>query len=192
MNHFEQSDVAVLKNEITSISLATNVLHLMCMKEQGQTSLCTIQRQVACFRLSMEQLRHPLNSYRIIMNPQTQALLIPPPLVCPSNPSSNWLLYAIYASPDLALHTELWDDLASFASSHNLPLLLAGDFNKNLHQHETHSNSPPNRRRIPMFNDLLTNCNLMDLGYCGPRFTWTNKRDNGLVMKRLDRALANP
>ena len=42
-----------------------------------------------------------------------------------------------------------------------------------------------------MFNNFLNNCNLIDLGYNGPRFTWTNKRDNGLVMKRLDKALAN-
>ncbi|XP_075636657.1 uncharacterized protein LOC142608883 [Castanea sativa] len=42
------------------------------------------------------------------------------------------------------------------------------------------------------FNDFLNNCNLLDLGYNGPRFTWTNKRDNGLVMKRLHRALSNP
>ena len=291
MNHSEQRDVTVLENKITSISLATNMLHLMCMREQDQTFLCMIQRQVACFRLSMEQLRHPLNSYRIILNLQTQALLIPPPLVwrtgiahatnpfnslqmkiliwncrgagnpyfrrnfadliqthrleisiimktrisgqrakdissslgfdniccsdafgfrggiwilwnleilfvinqaihvfmqvCPTNPSLNWILFSIYASPDLALRTELWDDLASFTSSHNLPWLLAEDFNKTLHQHEMLSNSPPNRRRISMFNGFLTNCNLMDLGYCSPRFTWTNKRDNGLVFKAL-------
>lgn len=43
-----------------------------------------------------------------------------------------------------------------------------------------------------MFNDFLNSCNLMDLKYSGPRFTWTNKRNNGLVMKCLDRALANP
>lgn len=32
----------------------------------------------------------------------------------------------------------------------------------------------------------------MDLGFSGPKFMWSNKRNNGLVMKRLDRALSNP
>ena len=111
--------------------------------------------------------------------------------VCASNPSSNWILSAIYASLDLASRTNLWEDLTSFASSHTLPWLLVGDFNETLYHHETFSNLPPNRRRMSMFNDFLNNYNLMDLRYSGPRFTWTNKGDNGLVMKHLDRALAN-
>jgi len=39
----------------------------------------------------------------------------------------------------------------------------------------------------------LSICNLADLGYRGPKFTWTNKRSPGEFIKaRLDRALANP
>lgn len=70
--------------------------------------------------------------------------------------------------------------------------MLAGDFNDILSHHESLSSSPPNHRRMSAFNDFLSNCNLLDLGYSGPRFMWTNKRDNGLVMKSLDRALSKP
>lgn len=262
-----------------------------------------IQRQVACFSLSAKHLRHPQSSHQIILNPQTQALLIPPPLVwktgiahatnpinpllmkiliwncrgasnpyfhrnfgdlirtlrpeisiimetrisgqrakdissslgfdnvhrsnassfkggiwilynehntnleilfmtdqaihafvevCASNPSSNWILSAICASLDLASRINLWEDLASFTFSHTFPWLLVGDFNETLYHYETFSNSPPNHRRMSICNDFLNNYNLMDLRYRGQRFMWTNKRDNGLVMKCLDRALANP
>ena len=34
-------------------------------------------------------------------------------------------------------------------------------------------------------------CQLSDLGYQGPLFTWCNKRDEGLVCKKLDRVLVN-
>lgn len=37
------------------------------------------------------------------------------------------------------------------------------------------------------FNTCCINCNLMDVNFCGPRFTWKN----GRVQERLDLALAN-
>lgn len=42
------------------------------------------------------------------------------------------------------------------------------------------------------FWDTVSYCGLMDLGYNGPNFTWSNGRrgaDN--ILERLDRALAN-
>jgi len=44
---------------------------------------------------------------------------------------------------------------------------------------------------MTIFNNFVNSCNLIDLSYNGPRFTWTNKRDTGLIMKRFDRLLAN-
>lgn len=43
------------------------------------------------------------------------------------------------------------------------------------------------------FNEMLSNCCLTNLGFSGPRFTWTNLRQTGgLIQERLDRAVANP
>nr|POE77003.1 hypothetical protein CFP56_57529 [Quercus suber] len=112
--------------------------------------------------------------------------------VCTSNPNSVWLFSAIYANPNLSTRIHLWEDLASFASCHFVPWLLAGDFNDILNDHENFSCFLPSHNCIALFNNLLNKCNLLDLGFNGPCFTSTNKRNNLLVMKRLDRALCNP
>ena len=40
------------------------------------------------------------------------------------------------------------------------------------------------------FRDALDECDLMDLGFVGDKFTWKGKRAGGLVLERLDRATA--
>lgn len=41
-------------------------------------------------------------------------------------------------------------------------------------------------------NQVIQSRGMIDLGASGPKYTWTNKRQDGeLVMKRLDRAFAN-
>lgn len=41
------------------------------------------------------------------------------------------------------------------------------------------------------FQETVNYCSLTDLGYQGPKFTWCNKRDEGLICKKLDRVLVN-
>ena len=41
------------------------------------------------------------------------------------------------------------------------------------------------------FREVLDECGLMDLGFRGEKFTWKGKRSGGLVLERLDRAVAN-
>ena len=109
-----------------------------------------------------------------------------------SSSPSPWLFSAVYASPLHASRLRLWDHLKSFANSHSLPWMIAGDFNEILSHHEKFSNTPANRNEISSFRNCLDSCDLLDLGFHGPRFTWTNKRPSGLVMERLDRVLCNP
>jgi exonuclease III len=109
-----------------------------------------------------------------------------------SSSKAFWLFSAVYASPSFDSWLELWDHLAAFADTHSLPWVVAGDFNEILSNHEKFSATPANQKRIQAFRNCLDKCNLLDLGFNGPRFTWMNKRPNGLVMERLDRILCNP
>ena len=53
-------------------------------------------------------------------------------------------------------------------------------------------NSPLNSR-MPEFRNCINDCNMIDLGFSGPKFTWSNCHDiTSLIMERLDRAIANP
>ncbi|XP_071676865.1 uncharacterized protein [Lolium perenne] len=45
---------------------------------------------------------------------------------------------------------------------------------------------------MALFKDCLNDCGMVDMGYSGPMFTWSNKQDgDDLVRVRLDRAVAN-
>jgi hypothetical protein len=108
--------------------------------------------------------------------------------------SSNfsWLLSAIYASPRFLERKILWDNLSQVASLHNLPWLLAGDFNEVLSSEDKFGGLPVNLRRSQLFSNCLNNCGMMDLGFHGPRFTWSNLREvRYLIQERLDRGFAN-
>ena len=109
-----------------------------------------------------------------------------------SNPLFEWIFTTIYASLDLNTCFQFWDNLSFFASSHSLSWLMAGNFNDIMGNNENLSYSSPNCNYIAHFNNVLNDCNLLNLGYNDPRLMWKNKKDSRLVMKRLDRALCNP
>ena len=47
--------------------------------------------------------------------------------------------------------------------------------------------------RSLLFSECLDTCNMVDLGFNGPRFTWTNRKNiSDLVQERIDRCFANP
>lgn len=60
-------------------------------------------------------------------------------------------------------------------------------FNSILHAHEIDGGAPFNFRLGQQFAQCLFDCNLVDLKYKGPMFTWRS----GSIYERLDRALAN-
>ncbi|CAL5421638.1 unnamed protein product [Camellia sinensis] len=105
----------------------------------------------------------------------------------------EWVLAAVYASPNPTLRDQLWHNLEDVANNLDRPWLVAGDFNDYANQSERRSFSPnQNSGRTRKFLDRINNCKLIDLGSSGPRMTWTNNHQGTAnTMERLDRALCN-
>lgn len=68
-----------------------------------------------------------------------------------------------------------------------------GDLNEILSASEKSGSHTQARSQMVDFQQALEECRLVDLGYCGPKFTWTNgRRGPSYTVERLDRAAANP
>ena len=108
--------------------------------------------------------------------------------------SSNfsWVLSCIYARPRFAKQKLLWENIEKVAGLHNLAWTMLGDFNEMLSSTDKCGGNPIDMRRAQIFKDCLDVCNLIDLGFQGPKYTWINKQDIGyFIQERLDRAFAN-
>lgn len=67
-----------------------------------------------------------------------------------------------------------------------------GDFNEIVHLSEKLSGSSREYSSANSFAEVIDQCSLMDLGYEGPQFPWTNKQHPpNTIQERLDRFLAN-
>ena len=47
--------------------------------------------------------------------------------------------------------------------------------------------------RSLLFKECLDKCNMVDMGFNGPKFTWTNRKEiSSLIQERIDRFFMNP
>nr|XP_023881746.1 uncharacterized protein LOC111994120 [Quercus suber] len=105
----------------------------------------------------------------------------------------SWIFSAIYASPRSEERCILWNNLSKVAELHNKPWIMAGDFNEPLVQDDKFGGRGISVNRSLSFKDCLDFCSMVDMGFSGPRYTWTNKRDvNNLILERIDRFFMNP
>jgi len=75
---------------------------------------------------------------------------------------------------------------------HNLPWIIVGDFNEPLVNEDKFGGRPVSINRSLLLKECLDKCNMVDLGFSGPRYTWTNRRDiQGLIQERIDRFFVN-
>lgn len=91
---------------------------------------------------------------------------------------------------------ELWEDLCHHhdcAMFRNREWIIMGDFNEILDGDENSRFSSLERVPVCMrdVQRVMLHCHLSDLGYQGPLFTWSNKQDEGIICKKLDRVLMN-
>lgn len=97
-------------------------------------------------------------------------------------------LTCVYGSPIPSTRQDLWSQLENISNLiGQLKWMCLGDFNAYKSVDDKHGGARPNIKSMTDFNNCCTNCNLMALKLCGPRFTWKNKS----IQERLDWALAN-
>lgn len=86
-----------------------------------------------------------------------------------------FILTAIYSKSYATSKSILWDNLKAFCENHkHLPHLVLGDFSEISCPSEKFGGLAPSVNHMHKFKDNLENCNLLDLVFSGPRFTWSN------------------
>lgn len=104
----------------------------------------------------------------------------------------SWAVTGVYAQPRKEDKARIFNKLEDFAKNMDTPWLVTGDFNEIQFTHEKLGGNVASVRRCQAFNHWIERCELSDLGFQGPKYTWDNKRDGAANIKeRIDRALAN-
>lgn len=98
----------------------------------------------------------------------------------------SWIT-AVYASSVNALRSQLWIELGRLSKNIQGPWILSGDFNNILHVEEKQWGSSRRTGVSNRFSNWFHAARMIDLGFKGPRFTWSK----GRLAKRLDRAICN-
>ena len=110
--------------------------------------------------------------------------------VLPSNLS--WILSAVYASPRIVERQVLWENLTKVAELHSKPWIIAGNFNEPLAEVDKFGGRLVSINKSLLFKDFLDKSNMVDLGFSGLRYTWTNRREiSSLIQERIDRFFMN-
>lgn len=83
---------------------------------------------------------------------------------------------------------ELWEHLCSIKhASLGVPWACIGNFNAYTCKQDKFGGAEANWAAMKDFNDCMDECGLTDLGFSGPKYTWSN----GHVQERLDRCIVN-
>ncbi|KAL9671576.1 hypothetical protein QQ045_009146 [Rhodiola kirilowii] len=101
-------------------------------------------------------------------------------------------LTIFYGCPITGRREETWNLLRSLKEGgQGLPWLVLGDFNEILFSWEYRGSRVCGEWQMRRFREAVEDCELSDLGYMGPDFTYLNKRIGEAEMRaRLDRAFA--
>ncbi|KAK6163315.1 hypothetical protein DH2020_000179 [Rehmannia glutinosa] len=105
--------------------------------------------------------------------------------------SQPWRLTGCYGEPIPTRRHHTWSLLHWLSTKSTIPWLCVGDFNEVLHESEKQGGDTIPNWRLRNFRQAILKAGLVDLGFSGHPFTWTNRRENpNTIWARLDRALA--
>lgn len=101
----------------------------------------------------------------------------------------KWRLVVVYASIDDRKRAQQLGILSERISNYSEPCLLMGDFNDLLLDSKKDGGNRRTATSMCTFQNFVTTTCLLDLGFEGYPFTWLNRRDEGFIQERIDRAL---
>lgn len=87
---------------------------------------------------------------------------------CQGNPETSYLVVFYYLC-------EPWEELSALSQTYPMDWLIGGDFTEVLQAREKLGGNSINNK-VRAFWNCLQKCNMIDLGYQGPKYTLTNKR----------------
>ncbi|TXG53035.1 hypothetical protein EZV62_022204 [Acer yangbiense] len=103
-----------------------------------------------------------------------------------------WQFSGFYGDPISSRRKLSWALLRRLREVDNLPWVCDGDFNDILSMTEKEGGSAKSFSDMYNFRQTIDDCNLIDLGFTRPKYTWNNKRDgSNNIQERLDKFLAN-
>ena len=103
-----------------------------------------------------------------------------------------WRATFVYGEPRVENRRNMWELLRSLCGAWSGPWMVVGDFNEAMWQYEHFSETPRAERQMMDFREILSHCDLHDLGFSGLPWTYNNNQGgNRNVRVRLDRGVAN-
>ncbi|CAN6204103.1 unnamed protein product [Urochloa humidicola] len=103
-----------------------------------------------------------------------------------------WRATFVYGEPRVENRRDMWDLMRFLCGEWLGPWLVMGDFNEIMWQYEHFSETPRQERQMLDFREVLSQCDLHDLGFTGLPWTFNNNQGGRRnVRVRLDRGVAN-
>ncbi|TXG73661.1 hypothetical protein EZV62_002240 [Acer yangbiense] len=195
ISKFEQpAQTAPIKlDQVVNLSPAQDgVSSVQPMEAEPSQSLLTSKKKIAKHwkRAAREVKKQPLVG--LISSPLHRILEINKQSRKSPKDGFCWRFFRFYGDPVSSRRKFLWALLRRLREVDNLPWVCAGDFNEILGMSEKEGGSAKSFSDMYNFRQIVDNCNLFDLGFTGPKYTWNNKKDgSNNIQERLDRFLAN-
>ncbi|XP_078162805.1 uncharacterized protein LOC144557992 [Carex rostrata] len=102
----------------------------------------------------------------------------------------EWELVCVYGDANHTRNPQIWRQILRIIAK-GTPVCVIGDFNAIADESEKVCGDPILNKNSRDFKEFLFEGELIDMGFKGPAFTWTNKRSaSEAIHERLDRVVA--
>jgi hypothetical protein len=105
---------------------------------------------------------------------------------------AQWKVTGFYGHPEATKRQESWELLKVLNQFSLSPWICIGDFNEVILNTEKWGGNNRSSSQMRRFQLALEECELSDLGFRGPKYTWSNCRESWEYIKEcIDRGVAN-